>query len=124
MAACIPVLRVLLNYVKSSARKYYSPNGPSSSHAAATRTTTTVVASASRHHHHTMMRSQGGSGKEDDTGSDKSILEREARSGSNKIVQTHEFTVEFHNQDRDELDKDEETGRMGVYEMKSRNGSV
>jgi hypothetical protein len=114
MAACIPVLRVLLQYVKSSARKYssdrYGPSG-GTSHVKGTRAgaTTTVTATRNGHKSH--------AGKDDDTGSDKSILERPG-GGSNQIVQTSEYIVEFHDQGRGPRTEDGDS--MGGYEMTNR----
>jgi hypothetical protein len=117
MAACIPVLRVLLQYVKSSARKYssdrYGPSG-GTSHVKGTRGGATTTVTASRN-----VGLKSHIGKDDDTGSDKSILERPGGcGGSNGIVQTSEYIVEFHDQGRGPRTEDGDS--VGGYEMTNR----
>ncbi|KAK4128873.1 hypothetical protein N657DRAFT_560674 [Parathielavia appendiculata] len=114
MAASLPVLRVLLQYVKSSARKYsserYGPSGDAS-HVKGTRATrgatTTVTVTRNGPRSHAI--------KDDD--SDKSILDRPV-GGGNQIVQTNEYIVEFHEQDRAKINEDSDS--MGGYEMTNR----
>jgi hypothetical protein len=138
MAACIPVQRVLLNYIRSSAQQYVSPAGPSGSNFKGTGAVTTVIATTNttardhhHHHQHQHQRTKTGAGGhrvdniDDDSGSDKSILER---ANNNQIVQTSEFTVEFHNHGRriggggadGHHPEDSEPESVGVYEMTSR----
>ena len=111
MAACIPVLRVLLQYIRSSAKEYssdrYGHSGPAS-HVRGTRGTTTVV-TASRNG----LKSHAG--KDDDAGSDRSILSGE---NATQIMQTSEYIVEFHDQGRAKANEDSDS--MGGYEMTNR----
>ena len=116
MAACIPVLRVLLQYVKSSAKQYHTTHDPSdSSHLKGTRGNTTTVTGPEA-------RSTGAHpGEDDDTGSDKSILERSVGVG-NQIVQTTEYAVQFHGQGRGKTNEDSDS--MGGYELANRKEIV
>jgi hypothetical protein len=111
MAACIPVLRVLLQYIRSSAKKYssdrYGPSG-AASHVRGTLGATTIV-TASRNG----LKSHAE--KDDDAGSDRSIL---SGGNSNQIMQTSEYIVEFHDQGRAKTNEDSDS--MGGYEMTSR----
>ena len=116
MAACVPVLRVLLHYIKSSAKQYESPHEPSGvSHITGGRTNTATVTTSRNpvKPHHTAI--------DDDTGSDKSILERSVGVGS-QIVHTREFTVQFHNEGRGKMNEDSDS--MGGYEMANRGEAV
>jgi len=116
MAACLPVLRVLLRQVTSSAQQYHSSFEPVSNlHVKGTRATTTVTAAENPLKSH--------AGKDDDTGSDKSILERSAGVGK-QIVQTSEVIVEFHNQGRDRRNEDSDSMGHGAYEMGNRREAV
>ncbi|KAK4105421.1 hypothetical protein N658DRAFT_503567 [Parathielavia hyrcaniae] len=117
MAASIPVLRVLLQYFKSSARKYsserYGPSGDAS-HVKGTRgtrgATTTVTATRNPTRSHAL--------KDDD--SDKSILDR-PMGRSNQIVQTNEYIVEFHEQDTGNKTNEDSDSMGGTYEMTNRD---
>jgi hypothetical protein len=115
MAACIPVLRVLLRYFKSSVQQYHSSNERSGvlTKGPGTRDATTIVTSYNT--------SRPKPNAEDDIGSDKSILERTA-GAPNRIVQTNEFTVEFHEQGRERRDEDYDS--TGGYEMSNRGEAV
>ncbi len=112
MAACIPVLRVLLQYVKSSAKQYHTTYEPGDgSHLKGTRgNTTTVTGPEARSTGHRP-------GEDDDTGSDKSILERSVGLGT-QIVQTTEFAVQFHGEGRGKPNEDSDS--MGGYELANR----
>ncbi len=112
MAACIPVLRVLLQYVKSSAKQYHTTYEPGDgSHLKGTRgNTTTVTGPEARSTGHRP-------GEDDDTGSDKSILERSIGLGT-QIVQTTEFAVQFHGEGRGKPNEDSDS--MGGYELANR----
>lgn len=111
MAASIPVLRVLLQYIRSSAKKYssdrYGPSG-AASNVRGTRGATTIV-TASRN----AVKSHAA--KEEDAGSDRSIL---SGGNANQIVQTSEYIVEFHDQGRANTNEDSDS--VGGYEMTNR----
>lgn len=117
MAACIPVLRVLLHYIKSSAKQYHTTHlEPSDgSHMKGTRANITTVTSPGT-------RKRGGTragDDDDDSGSDKSILERSGGVGvGNQIVQTTAYTVQFHDQGSAKMTEDSDS--MGGYEMTNR----
>lgn len=112
MAASTPVLRVLLQYIRSSAKNYssdrYGPSG-AASHVRGTRGATTIV-TASRN----AVKSHAGK-DDDDAGSDRSIL---SGGNANRIVQTSEYIVEFHDQGRANANEDSDS--MGGYEMTNR----
>ncbi len=112
MAACIPVLRVLFQYIKSSAKRYHTGYEPGDgSHLKGTKGNTTIIAGPGD-------RSPGTrAGKDDDSGSDKSILERSA-GVANQIVQTTEFSVQFDKPDGVRANEDSDS--MGAYEMTNR----
>jgi len=114
MASCIPVLRVLLHYIKSSAKQYHTTHlEPSDgSHMKGSRANITTVTSPGN-------RKRGGThvGEDDDSGSDKSILERSV-GVANQIVQVTEYTVQFHNQGNGKMTDDSDS--MGGYEMTNR----
>ncbi len=115
MASCIPVLRVLFNFMHSSVKQYHTSYEPSDgSHLKGTRANITTVTSPGNRETGSQV------GKDDDTGSDKSILERSVGVG-NQIVQTTEFSVQFHNGGRG--DGKEDTDSMGAYEMTDRGNS-
>lgn len=108
MATCIPVLRVLLRYVVSSAHQYHSTLEPSTGpQGKGTKTTTTIMATCEN-------QSKSRAGRDYDTGSDRSILERPA-GVANQIVHTSEIIVEFHNQHRKKRDEDSDS--TSAYEM-------
>lgn len=107
IAASIPVLRVIVREVKSSARKYYVaggetyPEGFTKQSRLRSQNNTVVV---------TAQRSRMASHKQDDW-SDKSILDGN-RPNPGKIVQTNEVAVEY--QDR----KDAESMEYEMDDMR------
>ncbi|KAK3901529.1 hypothetical protein C8A05DRAFT_44827 [Staphylotrichum tortipilum] len=116
MASCIPVLRVLFQYMKSSVKQYNTSYEPSNgSHLKGTRANITTVTSPGNRETGSQV------GKDDDTGSDKSILDRSV-GGGNQIVQTTEFSVQFHNDGRGN-NANQDTDSMGGYEMTNKGNT-
>ncbi len=110
MASCIPVLRVLLHYIKSSAKQYHTTHLEpiDGSDMKGTRANITTVTSPGTRKRGTR------AGEDDDSGSDKSILERSV-GVANQIVQTTAYTVQFHDQGSGKITEDSDS--MGGYEM-------
>jgi hypothetical protein len=116
MASCIPVLRVLFHFMKSSVKQYHTTYELSDgTHLKGTRANITTVTSPGNRETGSQV------GKDDDTGSDKSILERSVGVG-HQIVQTTEFSVQFHNDDGRGIGN-EDTDSMGAGEMSNRGNS-
>src|SRR3569833_2847478 len=103
IAASIPILRVLIREVKTSARRYYVSNG----------NTATGLRSNGRTLNNTIVISGGAvqtqnSQKQDDQ-SDKSILGGADASRNGRIVRTNEINVEYRTRrdgDSDEYERD------------------
>jgi hypothetical protein len=103
MAACIPVLRILVRQARSSGRET-DPTGGRTKGTGAVTVISVGTRMKSRAHHDV-----------DDTGSDKSILERHFVAG-NQIVQTDEYRVEFQESHHRDSKGHADTG---AYEMAS-----
>lgn len=100
VAASIPVLRVLVKEVKSSARRYYVSTEDHTTNRSGYRNQHTITISAGRNSRHQRIRSQ-------DAQSDKSILDDKPG-----IVRTKEVAVEYHKRE-ERRDEDIELGRVG-----------
>ncbi|GAB1311023.1 Rhodopsin domain-containing protein [Madurella fahalii] len=116
LAACIPILRVLLHYVRSAAKQCTVTHEPKvGSHIKGTRAATMIV-TGSRNQlklHYDR--------KDEDTGSDRSILGRSI-GVTNQIVQTSECILESDNQGRRK--NNYESDSMNGYEMANRRKAI
>jgi len=109
MGASIPVLRVLLREVRGTARRYYGSSSDQTTRKAFSRKTTSVTETLNRQHMRkgSQAKAFAVAVKADDR-SDRSILH-----GGNRILQTQEIAIEYHDRgDVEESIEEFELSRM------------